>query len=159
MDTSRLQIKRPRIRSLLVMALLTVIALLVPANSVRANGYYVPFAYIGTSTGACSSGRTCVNVKTVNSCGGTGNYCAVWNATGDAYDAAFVSPTSTYSAIYTSGERIYNNNSGTQRAVCGFRYTDYVGTYGIAYYGAGWTPMPFTGVKSMLAPSVIGSCV
>jgi hypothetical protein len=39
--------------------------------------------YIGATTGTCPNGRVCINLQTVNDCGGAGNICHYWNANGD----------------------------------------------------------------------------
>lgn len=146
-------------RTMLGFALAALAVTGVSVDAVSANGQILPIAYIGDTTGSCPSGRVCVNIKTVNSCGSvSGNKCSYFNAPGDAQDLAYANNTSVWSNIYSLGQRLFNNNTGTQRPFCGYSSTDLLGTQSYAPYGGGWTPAPFTGVKSIAVVVVNGLC-
>ena len=103
-----------------------------------------PFSPVTTTTGSCPAGRTCFNIKTVNSCGGTGNVCGVYNAGGGSSDFALGG-----ASTHSNEQRAYNNNSGSYRTVCA--YNNSQSQVGFAYYGGGWAAMPFTGIGNIIA--------
>lgn len=102
-----------------------------------------------TYSSNCLSGRICLNRQTSNSCS---NLCRAFNASGGSYDYA------SNSTGWYSAERMYNRNSGSYRDACGYKASYATGTPGRANYGAGWTPMPFTGVGFMEALPLGARC-
>jgi hypothetical protein len=132
-----------------VVALMAVGGLAIDLPTVSAAHFSFPL--VTTTTGSCPAGRTCLNRKTVNSCGGSSNSCGVYNAGGGSADYA-EGPAN----AHTNEERGFNNNSGTQRRVCVFN-NDQSNT-SLIYYGAGWTPLPFTGASYIVAIPSSGTC-
>lgn len=163
-DTSRCRSKRPHRLRMLWTASIVAAAALVATMAITpssATAAWVFTTYIGSTTGTCPNGRVCINLETVNGCGGAGNVCHYWNANGGAGDFASNATTNvTAPAVYSGGERMRNRNSGTGRPVCGSSQQNHLGTTQlVSYYGASWVAMPFTGVKSFLAiPTSLTSC-
>jgi len=158
------QWKTPRgLRTLLVSCIVAATAFVATVTTTPSSvsAGWVFTTYIGATTATCPNGRVCINLQTVNGCGGAGNICHYWNANGGAGDFASNANTNvTAPAVYSGGERMRNRNSGTGRPVCGSSQQNHLGTTQlVSYYGASWVAMPFTGVRSFLAiPTSLTSC-
>jgi hypothetical protein len=134
------------LKALIVSVLFTSV---IPVTPIRAAT--TAFVGVGTTTGACPSGRTCFNTKTVNSCGGSANVCGIYNALSTASDTVIGGAN-----IHADEQRAFNNNSGTQRTVCVFNNAQTQLT--LAYHGAGWHALPFTGAGNIGALAIGSNC-
>lgn len=123
------------------------------ASGATARAAWYSMYKVDTGT-TCAAGRVCLTKLAVSSCGGSGNICARYNANGTSSDGASRLDTGSDSFAPVSGtvkanaNRAYNNNSGTLRTSCMFRYVNWGGSYQSVYYG-GWAILPYTGVGSM----------
>lgn len=119
------------------------------------------FDPVGSTTGACPSGRTCYNKQRANSCSLS---CWTYNANGTSSNWAYratVTATDSYSTggyVWQLAERGYNNNSGTGRKVCAFYAAAMGGPSATMNYGADWVALPFTGMASHAAIPWTWSC-
>lgn len=123
----------------------TMAVTMLPTPSIAASE---TITYTGQTTSTnCINGRICLNKKTVNSCGGSSNNCFHFNANGGSFDHAWSN------VGRSNAERAYNRNTGSYRDVCAYKRTglDWNSGAARAYYGGGWTILPFTGVGSMEA--------
>lgn len=113
----------------------------------------IVFDSVGTT---CPSGRTCLTKLPVSSCSGNKNACLRYNVNGTAAAVASFRNTgavgfgSVGGTVKANANRAFNNNFGTQRPVCFYKGTFFLGSQLKVQFGA-WDILPFTGVGSMEA--------